>query len=195
MEYQVEKRNGEVLRFVTDLSVAEAYDVISKKQYKSGFESSLVSRPAHKLSEKQQLWLLKIAQDTVNPPAEEAGPYRGIISALVTMQENAKGRAILRLPGVTVKFVSRGRNTGCAYVYNDAGDYAGAITPMGNIRSNELFTNQLDTALCLANADPVAAAKEYGKMTGRCSVCGRGLTDPTSVEQGIGPICLSRLGG
>jgi hypothetical protein len=33
-------------------------------------------------------------------------------------------------------------------------------------------------------------AAEYGRRTGVCLICGRTLTDPTSVAQGIGPICI-----
>jgi hypothetical protein len=44
-------------------------------------------------------------------------------------------------------------------------------------------------------ADPLAAAKETGLLTGRCSCCGRELTDPASIEIGIGPICLGKMGG
>lgn len=37
------------------------------------------------------------------------------------------------------------------------------------------------------------AAKNYGKETGQCLVCGRTLTNPDSIEAGIGPICASRF--
>lgn len=36
-------------------------------------------------------------------------------------------------------------------------------------------------------------AKEYGKITGVCCRCGKVLTDPKSVEAGIGPICAGRF--
>lgn len=36
-------------------------------------------------------------------------------------------------------------------------------------------------------------AKEWGWATGHCVCCGRLLTDPVSVEAGIGPICASRF--
>jgi hypothetical protein len=36
-------------------------------------------------------------------------------------------------------------------------------------------------------------AAKYGKATGRCLVCGRELTNPESIELGIGPICASRF--
>jgi hypothetical protein len=36
-------------------------------------------------------------------------------------------------------------------------------------------------------------AAEYGRLYGVCGVCGRELTDETSIEAGIGPICSGRL--
>lgn len=42
-------------------------------------------------------------------------------------------------------------------------------------------------------ANPLAAAVRYGKLTGRCCSCGRELTDPASVEAGIGPVCIGKL--
>lgn len=44
-------------------------------------------------------------------------------------------------------------------------------------------------------ADPLAAARKYGKLSGRCCSCGRDLTDPVSIENGIGPICATKFGG
>ena len=46
--------------------------------------------------------------------------------------------------------------------------------------------------LARVEADPLAAARENGVLTGRCSCCGRPLTDPTSIAYGIGPICRER---
>jgi uncharacterized protein DUF6011 len=43
------------------------------------------------------------------------------------------------------------------------------------------------------NADPLEAAKKYGKLSGRCCSCGRDLTDPVSIEAGIGPVCAQRF--
>jgi hypothetical protein len=37
-------------------------------------------------------------------------------------------------------------------------------------------------------------AAEYGRLYGVCGVCGRELTDETSIEAGIGPVCSGRLG-
>jgi hypothetical protein len=38
-------------------------------------------------------------------------------------------------------------------------------------------------------ANPLGTAMKYGKLSGRCCMCGRDLTDPVSIERGIGPIC------
>jgi Family of unknown function (DUF6011) len=37
------------------------------------------------------------------------------------------------------------------------------------------------------------AVKEIGRATGRCSVCSRTLTDPKSIELGIGSTCIKRF--
>jgi hypothetical protein len=47
-------------------------------------------------------------------------------------------------------------------------------------------------ALLKVEADPLEAARENGVLTGRCSCCGRPLTDPVSIGFGIGPICRER---
>lgn len=49
-------------------------------------------------------------------------------------------------------------------------------------------------ALDSIEADPKAAASADGILTGRCSCCSRPLTDPASIEIGIGPICLEKAG-
>jgi hypothetical protein len=40
-------------------------------------------------------------------------------------------------------------------------------------------------------SDPLAYAVAYGRETGSCSCCGRELSDPISVERGVGPVCLA----
>jgi hypothetical protein len=47
--------------------------------------------------------------------------------------------------------------------------------------------------LLAIEADPEAAAVLHGKASGRCAVCSRDLTDPESIERGIGPICAGKF--
>lgn len=42
--------------------------------------------------------------------------------------------------------------------------------------------------------DPAGAARRYGQEIGSCAICGRTLTDETSREYGIGPVCRERTG-
>lgn len=43
-------------------------------------------------------------------------------------------------------------------------------------------------------ADPAGAARRYGQEIGSCAICGRTLTDETSREYGIGPVCRENTG-
>lgn len=36
-------------------------------------------------------------------------------------------------------------------------------------------------------------AREMGTRLGACVICGKALTDPDSVERGIGPVCAARI--
>jgi hypothetical protein len=42
-------------------------------------------------------------------------------------------------------------------------------------------------------ADPLATAQRYGRESGVCCSCGRDLTDPASIDAGIGPICAQKF--
>jgi hypothetical protein len=50
----------------------------------------------------------------------------------------------------------------------------------------------LDQALDLAK---VVSKDVNNELYGRCFICGRTLTDDDSIDRGIGPICLSKMGG
>ena len=189
--YTITKRSGEQLQFTTALSVDQAGEIVSDRCPLTEFTGSLLRawrRGA--LSESQRLWLLKLAHDASTPAAP--GPYASLTDTVMAMQAKAKGRVALRLDGVTVKAVTRGVNAGSLYLYRGE-EYAGKITSGGQIHS--ALAPELAPVLTAANADPVAAAREYGYRTGSCACCGRTLTDPVSVFGGIGPICLEKLAG
>ena len=189
--YTITKRSGEVVKFATSLSVDEAGEIVSDRCPLTDFTGSLLRAWRRgSLSESQRLWLLKLAHDATVPAAP--GPYAPLTDTVMMMQAKAKGRVALRLDGVTVKAVTKGANAGSLYLYRGE-EYAGKITPMGQIHS--ALAPELAPVLTAANADPVAAAREYGYRTGSCACCGRTLTDPVSVFGGIGPICLEKLAG
>lgn len=82
---------------------------------------------------------------------------------------------------------AHGRNAGAVYV-KDRGEYAGKIVDGRFVPARDAAPD-VATILRDIAADPVESARAYGKATGMCCCCGRTLTDPVSVANGIGPIC------
>lgn len=69
------------------------------------------------------------------------------------------------------------------------GEFCGGIEEDGSTRLNRHAPSWLLGGLQRIAADPIGAARLYGKKTGVCCCCARELTDPKSIEAGIGPIC------
>lgn len=65
----------------------------------------------------------------------------------------------------------------------------------GRMRAAGLDESDVVPTLAALEANPLEAAKTLGKLSGRCCVCGRDLTNDDSIDAGIGPICAGRLGG
>ena len=55
------------------------------------------------------------------------------------------------------------------------------------------YTTILEAARFLINSDHQAAGKMYALQSGNCWKCNRMLTDPLSIELGIGPTCRNKL--
>lgn len=105
-------------------------------------------------------------------------------------------KPILRFEGFTASLApSAGRNAGAIYL-KDGSTYLGKIvggqfTPSYSAAD---AAKDIVAKVQAVMADPVAAAVAYGRSTGQCSCCGRKLTDPVSVANGIGPICAAGYG-
>jgi hypothetical protein len=114
-------------------------------------------------------------------------------AAFAKAREAGAKKTILRFAGFAVKPAPlTGRNPGALYVTRE-GEYIGKIAQGRFVATRECPQDVAQEVLTAA-ADPKAAAIAYGRRTGCCSVCGRELTDPTSVEAGIGPICAGKFG-
>lgn len=107
-------------------------------------------------------------------------------------QAASKGlkKPALRFEGFTVTMAgANSKNAGGLYL-KDGGTYLGKIVNGKLTASWEAARmDGLLDRIAAAMVDPVESARAYGKRTGHCSCCGRLLTDPVSVERGIGPIC------
>lgn len=71
------------------------------------------------------------------------------------------------------------------------GQWYGRISTTGEA---QLRDETPRAALDALVASPEAVVAEHGRITGRCGICGRELTDPVSIERGIGPVCAEKGG-
>jgi len=170
------------------------------------FASSLVAQFDQRgdLSDKQWPWVAKLAAEQRQ---RDASPAAG---RSASNEIPVPKTAALFAPGRFARFDAHGlqyrrKNDGSVAGLKfcdtdgvigrlDIADAKLVLFP-GKIRNARLDLDQVREDAGLIEADPLAAAKEDGLLTGRCSCCGRELTDPTSIEIGIGPICLAKMGG
>lgn len=73
------------------------------------------------------------------------------------------------------------------------GSYLGKVLKARFLPSS-LCTGGILGDVLNAIQDPFKAAVEYGLMTGECSVCSRTMTNPKSIQMGIGPVCRAKFG-
>lgn len=83
-------------------------------------------------------------------------------------------------------------NAGAIYV-KEGETYLGKIIG-GRLTRSRDCSAEIEARIVAVCADPHAAAVAYGKETGRCSCCGRELTNALSIELGIGPVCRDKWG-
>jgi len=80
---------------------------------------------------------------------------------------------------------TEGRWAGYTFVKVQAGD------EMHSLRQKNA---RLTVLAAIAEAGVEAAMLRYGRELGHCGHCGRTLTNPESLEAGIGPICRGKMG-
>ena len=110
-----------------------------------------------------------------------------------TAQENGLKRPKFLTERLQISLApAHGKNAGALYVVCD-GAYAGKIKDGQLHALREAPADILELVRAVA-ASPLEAARMYGRKTGTCSCCGRELTDPKSIEAGIGPVCETNWG-
>lgn len=72
------------------------------------------------------------------------------------------------------------------------GEFCGGINEEGRFKANRNAPAWLVEELERLAANPEQEARLYGKATGVCCCCGAELTNPASIEAGIGPICAEK---
>ena len=122
------------------------------------------------------------------------------LTAIKAMFDNAVAsgykRPCYRAEGLSLsRAPDHGNNPGALYVKDIETDaYLGKVVA-GAFQAMRNAAGQAATAALLTiAADPLGAAVRYGQRTGTCSCCGRKLTNHTSIDLGIGPVCRGRWG-
>lgn len=80
------------------------------------------------------------------------------------------------------------------WVFVDDGAEYGQRRKYGSQRPGAMYNGEVVDELRAIMVDPFEASKAYGKLVGRCGVCGRALENEVSVANGIGPICAAKFG-
>jgi len=192
---------GELVTFESRLSDDAAQDLL---QYCSGrFAASLWQQSYDRgLSPAQLAWAHKLSTDLLQAESAEDSNSEPQFNRLFSVFQAAKARGLkrltLRLSGVNVK---PNRDLTTLWVTSqtetEEGNYGPQPKYLGKVTPNRLdsrLSDEVKAVLLEAAGDPLTAAVRYGKETGSCSCCGRDLTNPQSIELGIGPICRDKFG-
>lgn len=83
----------------------------------------------------------------------------------------------------TVNRPDHGKWLGWTFLKEHIGENRNAIRG----QSFQLIMNHI-------RSDPERAMRNYGVESGVCGKCGKELTDPDSIADGIGPVCKKNLG-
>ena len=191
---------GETINFTSTLSDAKVLETL--RGMRSNFAQDL-ARKWSKLSASQYAWAHKLAVDNVKVKvapvkSNEPSQFEALFNAFEAAKTKGAKRLTLRFEGINVK---PNRDNTVLWVTSQSetemGDYGlkpkylGKVTPQG---CDSRLSDTVKEIIMGAANDPLTAAIRYGKVSGECSCCGRELTDPRSIERGIGPICATKFG-
>lgn len=159
------------------VDATQSMDAEEVEQYVTRLVASFTRLSRRKASETIET-LLALPNKVQEPRKTDPKPYK---------TELQSGRYAVEHDG-TLKFYkldrpTSGRWTGYTFLKVQASD------DLHRIRGK-----MAEEVIALIEADPIAAMKRYGQELGHCGRCGRTLTDETSRELGIGPVCRGEVG-
>ena len=140
----------------------------------------------------------QVSADKPAVVAPQAAPVRGLLNLPATAALFAPDR----FSRFSVGPVSLSRSNDGALVWIKFAGHGKVVGKLDVATASTAIFSRIDgedrdtllRTLVAIEADPKGAAAADGIRTGRCSCCGRELTDPVSIGIGIGPICLGKLG-
>lgn len=175
------------------------------------FAMSLVNSK-YPLTQKQAYWAGKLIA-RARGEEKPATINIGNLEPLVNLFEKANSH--LKFPKITLELNQRTIRLSLAGLRSkypgsinvtDLGDFhnrtwfgrvdrEGIFTESYKVRTEDSsFLDQIILTLKQISSDPVGFAARYGKLTGNCCFCHKGLTDERSTDVGYGPICADHYG-
>ncbi len=138
------------------------------------------------------------AGETV-PVANKAGEVKSVTISGFTGQTTKWGTkvySIAKTPTVPEGYYHKDENVYKVRLSKTGNKYATVLTSVttdsGAVKGKWEYVAGAIRELTAANAITVEQAAEYGHLHGFCAICGQTLTDPASVERGIGPVCAKK---
>lgn len=190
---------------LTDLHALNLCSALSDK-----FPRDLAEKAKHgPLSESQLFWVHKLAIESLKKKLEIKQDVGGKVLVEIFRLLGLGGEK-LKLPTIRLtdpteigeiklyKTGDRSKYPGSIQVKVDD-LWVGRIEALPLIDSAQFVKafgcpNWVEFALLNFASDPIKVAAEYGKLTGRCCFCGRGLDDERSTAAGYGPVCAKHYG-
>lgn len=189
---------GETITFTSTLSDQKVLETL--RGIRSNFAQDLAVK-FNRLSEKQYAWAHKLAVDANTVAvvdSNEPSQFEALFNAFEAAKSKGAKRLTLRFNGINVK---PNRDLTALWVTSqtetEEGNYGLQPKFLGKVTRTSLdsrLSDDVKSVIMGAASDPLTAAIRYGKVSGECSCCGRELTDPQSIERGIGPICARKFG-
>lgn len=133
-----------------------------------------------------------LAREKARQARDEAQEALPVYDALIAGFE-ASTVAGLKYPAVFyqgIKFYPATRFPGVIYLKRK-GDYLGKINAEGHLVTQHEAVRKIVEGM---GDNLEEAIRKEGYRTGACALCGRELTDPDSIQAGVGPICAKRWG-
>ena len=158
------------------------------------------------LTEKQATWV-QVLIDRASQPKPVAAPAVEVqmagVQALFEVASKSLKRPKIRLmtaDGTPVVLALAGEKSKYAgqVMLTDGGPF-GLNRWFGRIEGSHFHaaraaTQEVTGLRTSLSADPTSVISGYGRLTGACALCGRDLTDQTSVDRGVGPVCAKNFG-
>jgi len=197
MTFTVVKK-GEEITFESAFSALEIAKYYLQENLSYNTFASDLTRKA-KLTEKQIAWVHYLATEHLtkelneeNTSDEVRTQFANLVKQMYAKIKTNSRTFKVRPPGeVMIATVNKGQNQGALYLYENQ-EYIGKITTEGELKLKEQNEDVINL-LKDANENILKLAQLYGHTTGVCAICARTLSDPLSVQMGIGPVCAKRF--